>query len=121
MARSWGGKHVLRAALGALLRCIDYKALWRDTPLRACPQDYPSSMLCSECGETHRGLKRSQHAWTCPGCGTRHDRDENAAVNIADYAANAQRVEQTNPSLITTQAKRNLSSRSGIGGVLSAT
>ena len=98
MARGWGGKHVLRAGLGALLHCIDYKALWYVTPLRACPQDYPSSMLCSTCGETHRGLKRSQHAWTCPRCGTRHDRDENAAANIADYAASAWRGEQRNPS-----------------------
>ena len=93
MARDWGGKHVLRAGLGALLHCIDYKALWRNTPLRACPQDYPSSMLCSTCGEVHRGLKRSQPAWTCPGCATHHDRDENAAVNIADYAASAWRAE----------------------------
>ena len=39
MGRGWGGKHVLRAGLAALLHCIDYKTLWSGTPLQACPQD----------------------------------------------------------------------------------
>ena len=102
MVRGWGGKHILRAALGALLHCIDYKALWYDTPVRRCPLDYPSSMRCSACGEVNRALKLSQHTWTCPGCETHHDRDENAAANIADYAANAWAYERNNTSTTRT-------------------
>ena len=41
MGRGWGGKHVLRAGLAALVHCIDYKTLWSGTPLQACPQDLP--------------------------------------------------------------------------------
>ena len=89
MARGWGGKHVVRAGLGALLHSIGDKALWYGTPLRACPSDYASSMRCSACGQTNRALKRSQRTWTCPGCGAHHDRDDNAAANIAGYAASA--------------------------------
>lgn len=43
---------------------------------------YPSSKTCSVCGYKKQNLKLSDRSWTCPVCGTKHDRDINAAVNI---------------------------------------
>ena len=43
---------------------------------------YPSSKTCSVCGHKKRDLRLSDREWTCPNCGTKHDRDINAAMNI---------------------------------------
>lgn len=43
---------------------------------------YPSSKTCSVCGYKKRDLRLSDREWTCPICGTKHDRDINAAMNI---------------------------------------
>ena len=43
---------------------------------------YPSSKTCSVCGYIKRGLTLKDREWTCPECGTHHDRDVNASVNI---------------------------------------
>ena len=43
---------------------------------------YPSSKTCSVCGYKKRDLRLSDRAWVCPKCGTNHDRDINAAMNI---------------------------------------
>jgi putative transposase len=51
-----------------------------------------TSRMCSECGEINHELKLSDRKWTCLTCGTIHDRDVNAAVNI-------QRVGQTHQEL----------------------
>ena len=43
---------------------------------------YPSSKTCSVCGYKKRDLRLSDREWVCPNCGTKRDRDINAAVNI---------------------------------------
>jgi len=43
---------------------------------------FPSSKLCSVCGYKKEDLKLSDRKWKCPKCGTLHDRDINAALNL---------------------------------------
>lgn len=43
---------------------------------------YPSSKTCNNCGYVNYKLTLNDREWTCPNCGTHHDRDLNAAKNI---------------------------------------
>jgi putative transposase len=43
---------------------------------------FPSSKTCSNCYHRVSSLPLDVRHWTCPSCGTNHDRDVNAAVNI---------------------------------------
>ena len=43
---------------------------------------YPSSKTCHKCGYIKRDLTLADREWTCPNCGSIHDRDVNAAMNI---------------------------------------
>lgn len=58
------------------------KALVNDKQVVLIDRFYPSSKTCSKCGYKKQDLKLSDRYWVCPQCGTKHDRDINAAVNI---------------------------------------
>ena len=58
------------------------KALANDKKVILVDRFYPSSKTCSKCGYKKEDLKLSDRSWVCPQCGTKHDRDINAAVNI---------------------------------------
>lgn len=60
---------------------LEYKCEWYGKKLVIVSPSY-TSQICSKCG-FHSGPKPLQiREWTCPKCGTYHDRDINAAVNI---------------------------------------
>ena len=58
------------------------KALVNGKKIVLIDRFYPSSKTCSKCGYKKEDLKLSDREWTCPNCGTKHNRDINAAVNI---------------------------------------
>lgn len=43
---------------------------------------YTSCKCCSRCGYIYTKLTLKQREWDCPSCGTHHERDVNAAINI---------------------------------------
>jgi len=43
---------------------------------------FPSSKACSCCMHVQASMPLNTRAWRCDKCGTRHDRDVNAAQNI---------------------------------------
>ena len=60
-----------------------YKADWYGRKLIKVPDNYPSSQLCHVCGYKNSITKDlAIRKWTCPKCGSVHDRDINAAKNI---------------------------------------
>lgn len=65
---------------------IEYKTVRYGTQLIVADRWYPSSRLCSVCGWKHEALTLKDREWTCPQCGTRHDRDHNAALNLERLA-----------------------------------
>ena len=64
-------------------RQLEYKAKFYGSEILKVPTFYPSSQTCHVCGYQNAGIKDlSVRKWTCPQCGTVHDRDINAARNI---------------------------------------
>jgi putative transposase len=65
---------------------LEYKCERYGRELAVIDRWYPSSKTCSACGHLLASLSLGTRQWTCPGCGTRHDRDVNAAQNIVAAA-----------------------------------
>ena len=49
---------------------------------------FASSKTCNICGYVNKDLTISDRSWICPKCGTEHNRDENAAINLKNVAIN---------------------------------
>lgn len=66
-----------------LTRQLQYKSEWNGRVYHKVDRYFPSSQLCSVCGYKNSGTKDlSVREWTCTECGSNHDRDINAAINI---------------------------------------
>ena len=67
--------------MGEVERQITYKGPWHHCEVSLAHRFYPSSKTCSNCQAVNAKLKR-EPTWQCNDCGTVHDRNTNAAVNL---------------------------------------
>ena len=67
---------------GELVRQLDYKCQWYGRTLVKIDRWFPSSKRCSHCGHIVDKMPLNIRDWKCPSCGTNHDRDINASLNI---------------------------------------
>ena len=79
LARSIGD-----ASWTEFIRHLHYKADWYGKKIITISRWFPSSQLCSSCGVNSGKKGLSIREWTCENCGTHHDRDINASLNILE-------------------------------------
>lgn len=75
-------KSISDAGWSEFMRQIKYKADWAGKTVIEIGQWEPSSKTCHSCGHKLDKLTLDVREWACPKCGTAHDRDINAAINI---------------------------------------
>jgi transposase len=82
LARTRLAKSVADAGWSQLIRCIQEKAAQYGRAFAKVGRFEPTSQVCSACGVKDGPKPLGVRQWTCPACGTVHDRDVNAARNI---------------------------------------
>ena len=75
-------KSISDCGWGAFRQMVEYKAARYGRHVIVVDRWFPSSKTCSACGHLLAELSLKTRHWQCPSCGTRHDRDVNAAKNI---------------------------------------
>lgn len=89
-------KSISDSGWGMFGNFLNYKGRWDGSQVERIDRFFPSSKTCSVCGLVNQEVQLHHRFWTCGGCGTEHDRDHNASVNIERYVP-AERREQTTP------------------------
>ena len=75
-------KSIADVSWSEFVRQLAYKCEWKGRTLVKVDQFYPSSQICSLCGHKDGKKELNIREWTCSNCGTHHDRDINASINI---------------------------------------
>lgn len=82
-------KHLSKAiqeqSFAEFRRQIEYKSEWKGISVILADRFYPSSKLCSCCGNIKKELKRKDRVYHCEVCGMMLDRDKNASINLRNY------------------------------------
>jgi putative transposase len=75
-------KHISDCGWGMFVSMLDYKSKWNNKQIVRINRFFPSSKMCSDCGWIKSDMKLSDRELVCDSCGSRHNRDVNAAKNI---------------------------------------
>jgi len=104
-------KNILDNSLRKFLTYLNYKAQWHNRTIIVADRFYQSSKTCSVCGSINHKLTLKDRIWICEKCGTYHDRDINASVNLMLYGIKQVGMEQPEftPVNYALTAERDLS------------
>ena len=80
-------KAIQQQGLYEFRRQIEYKSNWNNITVIVADRYFPSSKLCSCCGEIKKDLKLSDRIYRCD-CGNIIDRDYQASLNLKQYGEN---------------------------------
>src|SRR5581483_11622756 len=89
LARTRLAKSAYDAGWSAFTVMLEYKARKHGRTFARIGRFEPTSQVCSACGVRDGPKPLSVREWTCTACGTTHDRDINAAINIKTAAGPA--------------------------------
>ena len=77
------GRKISDLGFADFVNKLKYMAQRTGTSVVEIDRFFPSSQLCSECGYQNTETKNLKiREWICPKCGSMHDRDRNASINI---------------------------------------
>ncbi|WP_438296672.1 RNA-guided endonuclease TnpB family protein [Streptomyces sp. HUAS TT7] len=82
LVRTRLAKSVHDAGWAQFVQMLEYKAIRRGRSFAKVDRHFPSSQICSACGYRDGPKPLNVRIWTCPSCGTRHDRDWDAGKNV---------------------------------------
>jgi putative transposase len=77
-------KSISQVGWGSFMTMLKYKAEQEGKVYLEIDRFFPSSKTCSNCLNIVDSLPLDIRVWTCDSCGTKHERDINAAINIRD-------------------------------------
>ena len=97
MKALWGRK-VSDLGFADFVKKLVYIAQKKGVKITFIDKWYPSSKTCSVCGAVNEALNLRDRNWRCNDCGTVHDRDRNAAINIYRVGASTHEGEVVSPS-----------------------
>ncbi|MER3407735.1 MAG: hypothetical protein C4292_02835 [Nitrososphaera sp.] len=111
-------RHIADVGWSTFRALLEAKAKFRGVRLVKVNRFEPTSKACHACGFVLPELPLSVRVWTCPTCGTHHDRDENAAKNLLKFALT---VAQDGPTVSSTGSNERWTSevtgrKAGAGG-----
>lgn len=97
------GKAVGDNGFGRFRSHLEYKLEAKNKHLVYVDGWYPSTKTCHVCGVKNPDVTLGMKTWECPHCGTTHDRDINASINIRQEAL---RIIEEEPQLLALKSKK---------------
>ena len=86
MKFSHNAKNYVDASWSTFVNKLTWKAKFNDCLVVQSDRFFPSSKTCNHCGYVNPNLTLKDRVWTCPDCGEKIIRDQNAGINLKNNA-----------------------------------